>query len=174
MLHVVETFGVKAIYQQVLQQGLWLEALVSDVVESIACRQWAGRILGTDEVDIICIVANRIVMFECKDRSVGQNDLYVAAVKAQSLRADLVAIVSTQPLHANVQEVLTGLNAQRQGNDDKFTAIIGASAWEIKSQLAEFLNSLRNIELNNWLESRGRLSSLVHDAWSFSLRTWLV
>jgi hypothetical protein len=95
-------------------------------------------------------------MFECKDRGIGQNDLYVAAVKAQTLRADVVAMVSTQPLHPNVHEVLTGLNSRREGQDDKFTAIIGDSASDIKSQLTAFLDNLSAIDLNNWLDRGGR------------------
>jgi hypothetical protein len=107
-------------------------------------------------------------MFECKDRGIGQNDLYVAAVKAETVRADVVVMVSTHHLHANVQEKLTGLNGGHAGNNDKFTAIISESASQIKSDLTAFLSNLTSVELNNWLEHRGkqRLNTrYVLDSW---------
>ncbi len=165
-LCVVETYGVEKKYQLSLQQGLWLEAFVTSCVDPIVCRCWTGKILGTDEVDVICVIADRIVMVECKDRAVGQNDLYVAAIKAQSLGADRVLIVSTHPLHANVVEVLSGLNQQRGGADDRFTPIISSSAAEIRENLIAFLNSLRKREFNNWLTGGAkRLDTLFTMNW---------
>lgn len=156
-LQILETFALDALYQRVLQQGLWLEALVSGVVDSRSCRQWAGRMLGTDEIDVICVIANRIIMFECKDKSFGQNDLYVAAVKAQRLRADMVVIISTHRLHSNVYERIEQLNAGREGEkDDKFVAISSPHTTEIKGKLFDLLNKLRRIELTNWLDRNGK------------------
>jgi len=145
-LQVAETYAIDESYQRALQQGVWLEALVGDVADSRACRQWNGSVLGTDEIDVLCVIANRIVMFECKDRNLGQNDLYVAAVKSRA-KADMVVFVSTQPLHSNVQQGISALNRAGSGgrDGDRYVAITSDSAAKLRYEITKFLNTLRTV-----------------------------
>lgn len=153
-LHIVQAYSLESAFQRALQQGLWLEALVRDVIDRYACAQWHGRMLGTHEIDAFCVVAGMILMLECKDRNFGQNDLYVAAAKAQRLRADMVVIVSTRSLHSNVEEEIAVLNQQRGTDGDRFVPIIHATASELRSQLEALLNQVQKISLRNWLTRR--------------------
>ena len=59
---------------------------------------------------------NKVILLECKDTSFGQNDFINLNAKAQETKADVVGIITTQPLHENVKRLLERTNKQSRLN----------------------------------------------------------
>lgn len=65
---------------------------------------------GKDELDLVFSDGRFLYVCECKDRTVGQNDIYVLAMKASRISADRkmrvtvdrVLIISTEPISKDV------------------------------------------------------------------------
>jgi len=77
--------------------------------------------------------------------------LYIAAIKAQRLKADFVVVISTRDISVNVQERIADFNAQRRNGDDRFVAITSPSASELERQLLNLLDEWTEQHVQNWL-----------------------
>jgi hypothetical protein len=96
-----------------LAKGLWLEAYIYSLlaetripVESIA----PCAVHEKDELDIVFSDGRNLYVCECKDKTVGQNDVYVLAMKANRISADKkikasvdrVLMISTEPISKDI------------------------------------------------------------------------
>lgn len=126
-LDVVESYTLSEIVVKGLQQGLWLESLASEVMSRRCDAVWSGQMVNTNEVDVLGVHLGATVLVECKDTSFGQNELYVAAMKAQDLGADTVIIATTRDVHPNVLEAKDRLENWLRGRRP-FTILSGQTA----------------------------------------------
>ncbi len=181
-LEIRETYAPAQPYVRAIKQGLWLEALASDVIGKYAAQSWSGQMLGSIEVDVVAVVDDVTVLVECKDTSFGQNDLYVTAVKAQQVAADLVIVVNTRDVHDNVRMELARIDETTPART--FYLLNERTAAAIKSKLEAILRHLTADPAERWLRtpsssttvstgqssidwSRYQITSLVSDAVTF-------
>jgi len=132
---------------QEARAGLWLEKLVFETVRSFSVEALHGRMLESSELDVTAIVGDETLLFECKDRSFGQNDYYVLAMKAQELGADTAIIVTTSPVHENVREAIRRQNESQRSRKIELveadtTGKIVAKIEELARRLSENYNQL--------------------------------
>jgi len=158
-LNVVEGYGVVETVRRGIQQGLWLESLVSDVVSEFTQQIWAGQMVDTDELDGLSIYCDKIILIECKDTSFGQNDFYVTAMKAQDIGADIVVIITTHEIHPNVQNNIDRYNKE---SERTFKIITKTSTKEIKSSLEDFLKETQNKYVAKWFRGGSEGYFLPH------------
>jgi len=87
-----------------LTQGLWLEAYVKSIIEkSIAKDNIRASVYhGNDELDVVFLDLDTLDVIECKDKTVGLNDMYVLTMKAARLKADNAFLVSTRKISKDV------------------------------------------------------------------------
>jgi hypothetical protein len=126
-------------------KGLWLEAYVKSVLEELGICDERIRICsvhGRDEIDIIFSEGDSLFVCECKDKNVGQNDLYVLAMKVSRINeekntpahVDKVLMVSSNPIPKEIlatsQEKIKYFSAT--GNPEK-----------IKKELVKTVNRAR-------------------------------
>lgn len=111
-LEAVEVFGLKEAILKGLAQGLWLEYLVHQVVEPLSIFSTAGVELENFEIDVISVTCESVILFECKDTSFGERDFWMSVPKAQAVDANILWIVTTEPLHENVKRTIDGQKKQ--------------------------------------------------------------
>jgi hypothetical protein len=99
---------------QGIRQGLWLEKMVERLAEERSILTVSGRMLETNELDVVSVAHDTLVLFECKDGSFGQNDYYIMAMKAKELEADVMVAVTTQEVSENVKRIV-----QRHSDDSE-------------------------------------------------------
>jgi len=105
-IQVVEAFAVKEAVYKGLKQGLWLEKLTYEAIKPLSIFADAGQIIDTFELDVIAVSYGSVILVECKDTSFGQNDFLQLDAKAEEIGADIIGIVTTQPLHENVSSLI--------------------------------------------------------------------
>jgi hypothetical protein len=148
-LKTVEAYSVAEPFFRGVRQGLWLESLASDVLQSRTDTVWTGQMVGTNEIDVMGVTADRTILIECKDTSFGQNDLYVTAIKAGQVEADEVVVVSTRELHQNVMSQI-----QKIGRDSgvrEFSVVTETTASAIEQELTRVLDGFRRQQLADWI-----------------------
>lgn len=138
-----------------LRQGLWLEHLVADVCLQFTEDVWAGQMADLFEVDVIANVDGQILLFECKDSSLGQNDFFIALKKAHAINADLLVLIATKPFHSNVVRAIEGeLDRADEDGDSVIIPILRldrSDAAGIADSLGAFLRELRWLTVFHWL-----------------------
>ena len=110
-LGIVEVFALKEALLKGLQ-GLWLEHLVYQTMQPISLLSMGGKEIEGFEVDVVSLTCEKVILFECKDTSFGERDFWMSVPKAQTLNADILWIVTTQPLHDNVKKAIDRQKAQ--------------------------------------------------------------
>lgn len=141
-LGVEESFSLRDIAWQSVQQGLWLEYLTYSVAEKKAVAAFAGRMVGLHELDVVAVLGEEIILFECKDTSLGHNDLFITAGKAQAIGASKVCMITTRDIHDNVKKTVEELSRPWER---EFTLEQAEEETEIRSKITNFLE---NIEKN--------------------------
>lgn len=154
-LEVVPTFALTVTFASAIQQGLWLESLASDVAEENTDLVWTGQMVGSKEIDVLAVLADKTVLIECKDTSFGQTELAMTALKAAQIQPDLIIVISTRDVHHNVRQDIDKL-----GRD--LRVISEPTAPGIRSQLSEMLEGLKQEQFTNWLAAV-RPSGLLGD-----------
>ena len=104
-LAIVECFELTSAARDAVGQGLWLEFLIYDAIRETASVVFAGRMIDMHELDVVAVLGEQTVLFECKDGPIGHNDILVLAAKAEVITADEVVCITTQPIHDNVKQV---------------------------------------------------------------------
>lgn len=86
-------------------KGLWFEAYIRSILlkegvllNNMKCCNYHDK----DELDHVFIDSSNLVVCECKDRNLGQNDIYITAMKATRLGADKVLLISTEPISKDI------------------------------------------------------------------------
>jgi hypothetical protein len=168
-LTVTETFSVTEPWVKALRQGLWLELLISDLASSRTDSVWTGQMVGRNEIDVLAVFASHTILFECKDTSFGQNDLYIAAAKAERANADVVIIVTTRDVHQNVLDDLAEIGKR---GDREFRLVSKSTAKDLKDETTLILDQLSGDLLKNWFSSSSNpwASLLYRDFDVFSLQ----
>jgi hypothetical protein len=154
-LAVSEVLQVEPLSAAALQQGLWLESLASDTVGELSPLVWTGQMIENIEIDVLCVFAGMTILIECKDTNFGQNDLYVAAAKAEQVGANLVVIISTQPFHQNVVDGVMKIGKDSSRRD--FRTITCSNASEIGNELRTLLLGRSEHHVRDWLSDDGSL-----------------
>jgi hypothetical protein len=114
-LAVLDAYAASEHAAKGLEQGLWLESLVHETLQPESLVALAGRMLEAFELDVACVTYGHVMLIECKDAPFGQNDYVNLVFKAQELRAKVVGIVTTNPLHENVKRLVDAQTQRRQG-----------------------------------------------------------
>jgi len=148
VLDIVEGYRVVEALRLGIDQGLWLESLVGDIISEFTSHVWIGQIVDTNELDVLSIFCDKVVLVECKDTSFGQNDFYVTAMKAQDIQADVVLIVVTRDIHPNVKR---NIERYKREGERSFETIIGNSAEKIKELLKTTLITIQDKYIKEWL-----------------------
>jgi len=131
-----------------IQHGIWLESLASDIVSKRTRHIWSGQMVNSNELDVLAIYCDKIILIECKDRSFGQNDFYVTAMKAQEIGAHVVFIIVTHDINPSVQSMI---NTYKMETDRAFKTIVGNSTKAISGSLDEALDEIRENYIGDWL-----------------------
>ena len=118
-LEAVEAFGLKEAVLKGLGQGLWLEYLVHQVVQPDSIFSVPGVASENFEIDVVSVICESVILFECKDTSFGERDFWMSVPKAQTVDADILWIVTTEPLHENVRRTI-----ERQKRQVRFEIFI--------------------------------------------------
>jgi hypothetical protein len=136
-----------------MAKGLWLEAYVNSLLTEMgipkACAI-ACALHGKDELDLVFSDGSSLYVCECKDRTVGQNDVYVLAMKASRISADRkirvnvdrVLIVSTEPIS---KDVMPEERTEERPSEIEYIAIGGEPSL-IKERLAKIIDDSRKMQ----------------------------
>lgn len=150
-------------------KGLWLEAYVKSILEEFGIcgeRVRLCSVHGRDELDIVFTEGDSLFVCECKDKNVGQNDLYVLAMKVSRINEekntpatiDKVLIVSSNPVPKEIlatpQEEIKYFSAT--GNPEKIrkdlAKAVGKARQEYKSKRLKKIEDLLLMFLPSRLE----------------------
>lgn len=160
-----------------MPEGLWLESLVADVIESFQERVHFGVQVGIDECDAVIAPFGRLTLIECKATNLKFNDIPIAKEKGSRMHADhLLFVVTNDHFHPNVK------NSVHLWNVDQFTfapdrtdpmpyqsAVIVRSEAQLRKFLASFLYLLKLDAIASWLLSEDS-SSLI--PWFSESNSW--
>lgn len=120
-------------------KGLWLEAYINTLLikegiapNKIKCCHFNEK----DELDHVFIDSSQLVVSETKDRNIGQNDIYITAMKATRIGADKVLLISTEEISKDI--------LPQTGDEDKPTYIsISGSTKDISKKLKSEIQKMR-------------------------------
>lgn len=157
-LGIVEVFALKEALSKGLQ-GLWLEHLVHQIMQPASLLSMAGKQIEGFEVDVVSLTCEQVILFECKDTSFGERDFWMSVPKAQALNADILWIVTTQPLHDNVRNAI-----DRQKSQARFNIFVTeklADQQSIASDISQKLEQVQNSLFSNLLTSESRFYPYV-------------
>jgi hypothetical protein len=157
-LGIVEVFALKEALSKGLQ-GLWLEHLVNQIMQPVSLLSMAGKQIEGFEVDVVSLTCEQVILFECKDTSFGERDFWISVPKAQALNADILWVVTTQPLHDNVRNAI-----DRQKNQTRFNIFVTEKLTDqqgIASDISQKLEQAQNSFFANLLTSESRFYSYV-------------
>ena len=150
---IKEVFGVKRNVIKILTQGIWLEYMIGEILNKEMRKVWIGVMHDNDELDVVGVGLNKSILVECKDGSFGQNDLYSLMIQAGDIHADVVLIVTTQPVHPNVKATLDKYKEKGR----RIMKIIEGDSTKIKNELNKFLSNLKEKFINTFFTwERGR------------------
>jgi hypothetical protein len=96
-----------------MAKGLWLEAYVYSMVIEAGIPKTNIAVCachGKDELDMVFTDGTYLYVCECKDKVVGQNDVYILAMKTNRISADeklgatadKVLMISTEPISKDI------------------------------------------------------------------------
>jgi len=150
-------------------KGLWLEAYVKSILEELGIcgdRIKLCSVHGRDEIDIVFCEGDSLFVCECKDKNVGQNDLYILAMKVSRINEEenipaivnKVLIISTNSIPKEIlmtpQEQVKYLSAT--GNPEKIkrelVRAVNKAKQEYKSRRLEEMKDLLLMFLPSRLE----------------------
>jgi len=151
-LGVEEAFSVRDIAWQGVQQGLWLEYLTYSVAKEKAVAAFAGKMVGLHELDVVAFLGEEIILFECKDTSLGHNDAFITAGKAQAIGASKVFTITTRNIHENVKKAVAELARPRER---EFTLEQAEEEAEIQSKITNFLQDIEKNYIRRIFAQRG-------------------
>jgi hypothetical protein len=144
-----------------VEQGLWLEWLTYETLNAYSGLVWHGVMSAGQELDALAVFNENILLAECKDTSFGHNDFVVALHKANLNSADLLLVVTTQPLHANVLSAIErhlDPGEEEEGYTDRLPcAVVVVSELTgdaLRASLNREIGSLASHALKNWLTGR--------------------
>jgi len=123
-----------------IRQGLWLEKLVEEIAKENSLATVAGRMLETNELDVVSVAHDSLIIFECKDTNFGQNDFYVLTMKAQLVGAHVMVIVTTRDVSENVKRALERVSQQEFRQ--RMFLIEASGSDEIRTQVSEVFAEL--------------------------------
>lgn len=154
-LNAIETFALREVLLKGLTQGLWLEHLAHQVVHPASVFSVAGIMLENFEIDVISVTSENVILFECKDTSFGERDFWMSVPKAQTAGADILWIVTTEPLHENVKRTIEG--QRRQVGFEIFITENLADQQSITGNISQKLEQVQNAFLRNLFTRQAEL-----------------
>ena len=143
---IKEVFVVKKNVIKIIRHGIWLEYMIAEILNTETRKVWIGVMHDNDELDVVAVGLNKSILVECKDGTFGQNDLYSLMIQAGDINADVVLIVTTQPVHPNVKSTLNKYKEKGK----RIMKIIEGNSTEIKNELNKFLNNLKKEYINSF------------------------
>jgi hypothetical protein len=147
----LEVLSLNGDARELIRGGVWLEGFVLQVLlengipeENIINSVYIGR----DEIDLITGY-NTTILFECKDKTLGQNDLYILGTKASHINPELVVIVTTQEIPKDILDII-----QRMREEAPYEVqVISGKIEKIKNEVQKLLLSVNEDYLIDHLES---------------------
>jgi hypothetical protein len=164
-LQLTKAIQLRPEVYSVLSTGVWLENLVTNIVNKFTNYIWSGSMYGNDEVDIAAFFCGRIFIIECKDTSFGQNDYYILLRKAENIRANIIGVITTQEIHKNVKQAI---ERDFRRNDKKIFIIEEEGADKITNAISRYFNKLLNDYVRDIL-TRPREEHLIRRALPYSI-----
>lgn len=155
-----------------MAKGLWLEAYIVSLLRDMKIPKASiitCALHGKDELDILFSDGKYLNVCECKDRTVGQNDVYVVATKASRISADKkigatadrVLMISTEPISKDIMP--------EEQTEDTYGRVeyipIGGELSAIKEKLVKIINESRRGQKKQRIE---QLSALLVGGLSFN------
>lgn len=150
-MQITNAYKVKEAVAKGLQQGLWLEKLVYDTVEPYAAFARQGRMIETFELDVVAVTCARTILMECKDKSFGQNDYVNLSAKADEIDADVIGVVTTQPIHENVKRLIDRRKGEARRNIFVIEDIKDSS--QISSHIENEMNKIKQTYIQRLLSA---------------------
>lgn len=150
-IKAVEAYAINDTLRKIVDQGLWLEKLTYDSLKPFCTFIEAGRIVDPFELDVIAVCLGQVLLCQCKDTSFGQNDFINLNAVADEVDADIVGVITTQPLHENVERLVkrtrersrrTTFIIQGSDNPSKITSGISKSLDNIQTDYVKHLFSI--------------------------------
>jgi len=125
-------------------KGLWLDAYILSLLikegispNKIKCCHFHDK----DELDHVFIDSSNFIVTETKDKNIGQNDIYVTAMKATRIGADKVFLISTEEISKDI--------LPQTGEEDKPTYIsISGSTKDISKKLKSEIQKMRKEQVH--------------------------
>ena len=146
-------------------KGLWLEAYINALLikegispTKIKCCHFNDK----DELDHVFIDSSQLIVSETKDRNIGQNDIYVTAMKATRIGADKVLLISTQEISKDI------LPHTEDDEKPSYIPITGSTKDIAKKLKSEIKKMRKNYVTNEVREIKEIISRLVLDRSPFS------
>lgn len=152
-MQVVEAYALGQPVYKALQQGVWLEKLTYDSVKPFSVFAAAGQMLDTFELDVIAVGYDQIILIDCKDTSFGQNDFVNVNAKAKEIEANVIGIVTTQPINENVRRLID--RTKQQTSTTIFTVENTEDSDKISSQIQAEVGKLEKEYVRRLLGSTG-------------------
>jgi hypothetical protein len=138
-----------------VRQGLWLEWLTYRLLRSHTSLLWHGVMAGGHELDVIGVMNENVFTVECKDTSLGVNDMIVAIHKAKQLSADLVLLVTTRPIHPNVHFAIDQHLSRTESSEPPCGVIpVHVDEAQAEGQLDEAIRHIAGHAMKNWFAGR--------------------
>jgi DNA-directed RNA polymerase subunit RPC12/RpoP len=136
-----------------MAKGLWLEAYIDSLLAEIGIPRASAiacALHGKDELDLVFSDGRFLYVCECKDRTVGQNDIYVLAMKAsristdRKIRAsvDRILIISTELIS---KDVMPDERTEESRGEIEYIAIGGEPSL-IKERLSKIIDESRKMQ----------------------------
>lgn len=160
-LSVSEGYSVKDVTWQSVAQGLWLEYLVYSIAAERATEAFAGRMAGLHEIDVVAVLGEETILFECRDSAFGHNDPFIIAGKASAIGATKVCGISTQSIHPNVKQAV---EEQTRSGRRTFHLEQADEVDEIRSKVTDFLSSIEQTYIERLLPASRRMAYERHYA----------
>ena len=143
---IEKVFVVKKNVIKIIKQGIWLEYMIEEILNTEMRKVWVGVMHDNDELDVVGVGLNKSILVECKDGAFGQNDLYSLMIQAGDIGSDVVLIVTTQPVHSNVKTTLDKYKERGR----RVMKIIEGDSMKIKNELNKFLSNLKEKYINTF------------------------
>jgi len=146
-----------------MAKGMWLEAYIYSVVLEAGIPETNIAVCachGKDELDMVFTDGTYLYVCECKDKVVGQNDVYILAMKTNRISADeklgaiadKVLMISTEPIS---KDILPEEKVEDAYEEIDYIPLSG-DLETIKKKLVELVDKSKREYRKKWLRDLTR------------------
>ena len=111
----IEAFSVSSNARKAIEQGLWLEECVANVLTDLGCMQvHVGVMVDGLEIDEITIKHGEIILVECKAGDVDFTDLTIFSHKVRAINPDRAMIITTSKVLPNAKKEIEAIKKREE------------------------------------------------------------